>query len=241
MLISKEKKIIIFLITIIIIVGNCLFNNSYAIVSKTNEFYINDSANIISNETENYIINVNKKLYKQTGAQIVVVTVNNLENKSIEEYAIELFRSYKIGDKEKNNGILFLVAVEERKTRIEVGYGLEGRITDGKSGRILDDYVIPYFKDNKWDDGIINGFNAILAETTEEYGVVIDDVNLPINYSNLNDEYKDSEFIFTAIIIYVICSIVGIFLRHHLLIKWSIGIRNGYYCNNDKLVYISKL
>ena len=83
---------------------------------------------------------VRKTLEKQTGAQIVVVTVQNLEGQSLEEYATELFRNYGIGDKEKNNGVLLLCAYEERQFRIEVGYGLEGTLTDGKTGRIQDEY-----------------------------------------------------------------------------------------------------
>lgn len=78
-----------------------------------------------------------------------------------------------IGDKNKNNGILFLISTGERKVRIEVGYGLEGRITDGKTGRILDNYVIPYLKKDDWNNGIKNGFNAILDEVSKEYDITV--------------------------------------------------------------------
>ena len=71
-------------------------NVSFAIVPKTTEFFVNDSANLLSNDTEKYIINMNKALEDKTGVQIVVVTVKNLEGKSIEDYATELFRDYGI-------------------------------------------------------------------------------------------------------------------------------------------------
>ena len=96
---KKIKYVLIFLITIIILLGN----NSYAIVSKTRDFFVNDSANLLSNETEDYIINMNKALESKTGAQIVVVTAKNLEGMSLEEYATKLFREYGIGDKEKKD------------------------------------------------------------------------------------------------------------------------------------------
>lgn len=127
---KKIKYILILAIFSIVLVTN----SSYAIVSQTKEFYVNDSANLLSAETEDYIINMNKTLEKQTGAQIVVVTVQNLEGQSLEEYATELFRDYGIGDKEKNNGVSFInVQYEERQFRIDVGNGLEGNFNRWKN------------------------------------------------------------------------------------------------------------
>ena len=166
----KIKYILILAIFSIVLVTN----SSYAIVLQTRDFYVNDSANLLSDETEDYIINMNKTLEEQTGAQIVVVTVQNLEGQSLEEYATELFRDYGIGDKEKNNGVLLLCAYEERQFRIEVGYGLEGTLTDGKTGRIQDEYIIPYLKENNFNNGIRNGFNAVLKEVENEYGITIE-------------------------------------------------------------------
>ena len=123
MLTSKKRYVAIF--AIMLLLFNLFFNNTSAIVKPSTEFYVNDTANILNSDIENYIITVNKNLCAQTGAQIVVVTVNNLDGMTIEDYAVELFRQYGIGNKEKNNGVLFLIAVEERQTRIEVGYGLE--------------------------------------------------------------------------------------------------------------------
>ena len=164
MLTSKKKLIAIFSFVLLLLIFNLIVNKSSALVKQSTEFYVNDTANIIDQSTEEYIININKKLYEQTGAQIVVVTVNNLEGMSIEDYAVELFRQYGIGDKEKNNGVLFLTALEERKVRIEVGYGLEGAITDGEAGRIISHQITPYFKNDDWNNGVNNGFNAILEK-----------------------------------------------------------------------------
>lgn len=180
---KKIKYVLIFIITIIILIGN----SSYAIVSKSKDFFVNDSANLLSNETEEYIINMNKSLESKTGAQIVVVTTKNLEGMALEEYATELFREYGIGNKEKNNGVLILCAYEERKLRIEVGYGLEGALPDGKTGRIQDEYIIPYLKENDFDTGIKNGFNAILQEVMTEYGITIDGVAEATGIETNND------------------------------------------------------
>jgi len=134
------------------------------------DFYCLDQANILAGSTEKAIINSGRELAKSTGAQIVVVTINSLGDAALEEYANELFRKWGIGDKEKNNGVLLLVAIKERKSRIEVGYGLEGILPDGKTGRIQDQYLLPFFKQGEYDQGIINTYNAILREVGREYG-----------------------------------------------------------------------
>ena len=143
------------------------------IPEATSDFYVNDFADILSQSTKDYIIEANKDLNAKTGAQIVVTTIDTLNGEDIETYATEMFRSYGIGDREKNNGVLFLIVSGDRKLRIEVGYGLEGAINDAKAGRILDTYVIPSLQNDEWDKSILNGFQAIAEETAAEYGVEI--------------------------------------------------------------------
>lgn len=222
----KNKKVFAILL-LILLLFNLLVTKSFAIVPQTSEFYVNDSANVLSNSTEKYIIDINKKLYDKTGAQIVVVTVKNLEEKSIEEYSTELFRSYGIGSKDKNNGVLLIVSIEDRKTRIEVGYGLEGKLTDGKTGRILDNYVVPYFKDDKWDEGIKNGFDAILTEVCEEYSITIDGADKPTDL----DHFENVEYL-TAFIVFIVCLILRHVFSKQTLVKWCVAGRNWCCCNN---------
>lgn len=203
---NKKINRVLFLIVFIIIIT--ISNSAYAIVPKTNEFYVNDSANLLEADTEEYIINMNKQLEEQTGAQIVVVTVQNLEGKSLEEYATELFREYGIGDKDKNNGVLLLCTLEEREFRIEVGYGLEGILTDGKTGRIQDNYIIPYLKEDNFNEGIKNGFNAVLTEVENEYGITIDGAEKENIIENSNTPEVSIGAII-IIVIFVILMIIG--------------------------------
>ena len=166
---STLKIIRLILITLIFL----LPNKSLAIVSQTSEFYVNDYSQVLNEETKNYIINANIELQKKTEAQIVVVTVKSLEGKSIEEYATELFRKFGIGNSSKNNGVLLLCSTGDRLFRIEVGYGLEGVLPDGKTGRIQDEYIIPYLKQNNWSEGVRNGFSAVLQVVADEYNVEV--------------------------------------------------------------------
>lgn len=177
-LISKK----ILALFILLVIG---FTNVYAAYTPTSKFYVNDYANLLSTSTEQYIINVNTSLESQTGAQVVVVTVPSMEGENLEEYSTNLFRRYGIGDRTKNNGVLLLLALEERQFRIEVGYGLEGALTDGKTGRIQDQYIIPYLKLNKWDEGIKNGFDAIIREVCNEYEITVSS-DKPVELYNAN-------------------------------------------------------
>ena len=158
------KKILSIVISIII-----LSIPNVKALEPTYEFYVNDYANILSEETEKYIVDNSAKLDDATGAQIVVVTVPNLGGESLETYSTDLFRHFGIGDKDKNNGLLILVALEERKCRVEVGYGLEGVLPDAKTGRFQDEYMIPYFKNNNFDEGILNGYKAFYKEIAQEF------------------------------------------------------------------------
>ncbi|MDR1100854.1 MAG: YgcG family protein [Clostridiales bacterium] len=141
----------------------------FAMPSPTNGFYVNDFANILSEADRSDILSRATAFNAQNGAQIVVVTVTSLEGQTIEQYANQLFNSWGIGDKDVDNGVLFLVAADERKMRIEVGYGLEGVLTDGTTGYILDEYVVPDFKQNNYSAGIIKGFDKILETISGDF------------------------------------------------------------------------
>ena len=148
--------------------------NIKAIVNPTKDFYINDYANLLSSETKEYILTKSVALNNADGTQIVVVTVPNLEGMDLETYSTKLFRNFGIGDSKKNNGLLLLLALEERKFRVEVGYGLEGILPDGKTGRYQDEYIIPYLKNNNWDEGIKNGYDAFFAEIVKQNNLSLD-------------------------------------------------------------------
>jgi uncharacterized protein len=126
--------------------------------------YVTDEAQVLSPETVARLESRLAALEKDTTAQVAVAIVLTLDGYSVEEYAAAMFQKWGIGQKGKDNGVLFLVAFIESRVRIEVGYGLEPIITDGRAGRILDRDVVPYLRDDDFNRGITAGVAAI-----EEY------------------------------------------------------------------------
>jgi uncharacterized protein len=123
--------------------------------------FVNDYAGLLSTNAKAELNAKLTQLEKDTGAEVAVVTIKSLEGDSIEDYAVRLFEKWGIGKKTVNNGVLLLVALNDRKMRIEVGYGLEPVITDGRAGRIRDEQILPKFKANDYEGGIIAGVTAI--------------------------------------------------------------------------------
>ena len=175
MKIKNSRLLNIFLITLVLLsVVTLAYGEDLKLPKPSYDFYVYDEVGVISKDTEKHIVSVNKELYDKTGAQVVVAVVNSLQDRSIEEYGLELGREWGIGKKEKSNGVLFLIAPNEKKVTIQVGYGLEGAITDGTVGEILDRYVTPSFKSGDYDEGILNGFNATLGYVANEYEISIE-------------------------------------------------------------------
>ena len=130
-------------------------------------------------ELENYLLAVDRG----SSAQIAVLTIPSLEGESLEEYAIKVSREWSLGEKGDSKGVLLLVAYEERKIRIETGYGAEGDLTDAKCGLIIRNVIAPEFKGGDYSEGIVKGVKAIagiVAPQMESQGYVItadDDVD----------------------------------------------------------------
>jgi uncharacterized protein len=141
----------------------------------TGSLFVQDYAGVLSSDTKNKISLFGSQLKGKTKAHIVVVTVKSLEGMPISDYALAILRQWGVGDKTLNNGVVMVVALDDRQSRIEVGYGLEGALPDAKTGRIQDEYMLPYFQRGDYDQGILNGYQALVGEVAKEYNV---DINI---------------------------------------------------------------
>ena len=125
---------------------------------------ITDNAEILSPAARERLSSQLKAHEAATTNQIAVLTVPSLDGDSIEEFAVQVFESWKLGQKGKDNGVLVVVAPTERRMRIEVGYGLEGTLTDLAASRIIRDQMTPRFKAGDFDGGVEQGVGAIVAQ-----------------------------------------------------------------------------
>ena len=144
-----------------------LFAFSFCFALNFNE-QINDEAHIFSQNERDELLNLLQNFEQNSTTQIAIVTLNSLENRSIEELSLEIARGYKLGQKEDNNGVLLVVAPNEKKVRIEVGYGLEGVLTDAVASEIINSVMIPEFKNGKMSEGVKEGVLAIIKVASGE-------------------------------------------------------------------------
>jgi len=124
---------------------------------------VTDNAQILSDATRQSLTETLKAHEERTGNQIAVLTVPTINGESIEEYAVDVFAAWKLGQKGKDNGILIVVVPNDRRMRIEVGYGLEGTLTDGMAGQIIRSVMTPRFKNGDYDGGITDGVRAVVS------------------------------------------------------------------------------
>jgi len=158
------KKIIIFLIFILITITFVL---AQEIEIKG---FVNDYSNILNDQEKQQITQIAQSIYDSGTAEYAVVIVNSTQGQDIESYAINLAQG-KIGSKEKDNGLLLLVAIQDREYKFEVGSGLEGILNDAKVGRIGRDYLVSNFQKGQYGQGIIEASVAIqnaLNQTTNQ-------------------------------------------------------------------------
>ena len=170
----KRLSLIVVLTFLLLAVFSPVASAVPAIPQPGSQFYVLDQADVLDADTEQTIVQTSAALAQKTKAQIVVVTVDSLNGAAPEEYALAMLRGWGIGDKSLNNGLLILVSPTERVARIEVGYGLEGALPDARTGQIQDTYMIPYFRNNDYNSGILNGYRAIIQEVAREYQVTLE-------------------------------------------------------------------
>ncbi|HEX2222649.1 MAG TPA: TPM domain-containing protein [Thermoanaerobaculia bacterium] len=126
-----------------------------------------DNANMVPADARQRIEGKLAQLESQTGIQVAVLTLNSLEGEPIDDYAVRVAETWKLGQADKDNGVLLLIAKQDRLMSIQVGYGLEGQFTDLETGRVRNDVIRPFFQKGDFGQGIERGVDAIIAAVTD--------------------------------------------------------------------------
>lgn len=204
------KKIFTAIAAVILCLSLLTITVAAAVIPKSKDnFFVNDFADVISAADEQKMQAQGEELYKKCGAQVVVATVKTLDGSDIESYSLEMARKWQIGSDENDDGILLLLAVEERKVRIEVGYGLEGALPDSKTGRILDTYGIEHFKNDDFSTGLTAVYNSLVNEVCIEKGIEPDE-----NYKGVSEDnttVSDNIVMLIILSFIVFCFIIPLF------------------------------
>lgn len=179
--------------------------NAYYDLGKPSGF-INDYAKIFTAEQKQLLENKISQFEKNSSSEIIVVTLPSLQDDTIENFAETLFKNWGIGKKKLDNGVLILIALQDRQMRIEVGYGLEGSLTDAQSKWMINNIMRPEFRKNNYYQGINMVVDKIISATQGEH--------IPLDSSNNSRRVTKSSygnlFYFLSIIIFVIIDVLAI-------------------------------
>jgi uncharacterized protein len=169
--------------------------------------YVNDFAKVMKAQDAEAVESLATVVKEKTGAELALVTVESFAPyASISEFSLALAEAWGVGERNKDNGVLLVLAMAEREVKIEVGYGLEGTIPDSVAGRILDTVVIPAFRQNDFSGGLREGCRAIVAYVAKEKGLDLAELDLPDTMirSSGSDSPEAIIFpIFFAVFIYI--------------------------------------
>lgn len=192
----------------------CLFQTkTYASIPSPTDNYYLDELNLLDESTKENINKTNRQLEDKTGSQVVVMTLDNPDMLEGNYYGTEIFNSWKIGDDKKDNGVLILLLMSDQEGQNQIniitGYGIEGRLNDGKIGRIIDTFMLDNLQAGNYSLALNEGFNAVVGEIAAEY-----DIELEKDYTSYQNELEDSYYedglsiktIFIMLIIFIIIS-----------------------------------
>ncbi len=167
--------------------------------------YVNDFAHVIPADQAQLLESLLTQVQLKTGAQIAVVTTPSVEGGDVDGAAVDLFKTWGIGKKGKDDGVLIFASIQDRRVRIEVGYGLEAVITDGQSGSIIRQYISPLCKQGNYGAGLSNGAAAVAQLIAASEGVTLNG-DAPVAYGG--QEQNGLGFWGTLILFFVIFSLI---------------------------------
>lgn len=217
------RTISIFILTLYLLNLPALAQGQYPVYTA----HINDFANVIDPTTENQLETILLNFENRSGTQIGVAIITTLGGRSIEEYANGLYRAWGIGAKSgpnKDKGALLLIATQDRQSRLEVGYGLEGDLPDGLAGEMLR-RMRPYFQQQQWSQGVTVGVRTIVDTLAQKWNLSLEGIDRRYAYSPGQSGQSASRgtgrgqtegkgnwgniFVFILLVVFIIIFVIG--------------------------------
>lgn len=195
--------------------------------------HVSDFANILSGQSRMRLESIGLELRQKTGVQIALVAIPSVQPYSIEQYATKLFETWGIGRKGKDNGILLLVALNDQQVRIEVGYGLEGIITDAVSRRIIERSILPAFRQGAYAEGFEAGTLTIANLIAQSFDVSIASTNhLPQQFDSYQKDSQEPSLFSEIFMFLIFIGMIILFIKNprlffYFLMLSMMGGRRG--------------
>lgn len=190
---------------------------------------VNDNAGLLSPEAKSSLEAKLKDLEARKGHQVAVLTLDSLEGAPLEDFSLKVARTWELGRKGKNDGVLFLISKSDRKLRIEVGHGLEGALPDALAGRIIQNEVVPRFRAGDFEEGVAAGVDAIVASIDGTYSPPAEDLRARLHEADGDMPFAEkilmSAFVFGILGLFEFVGIfapgAGWFLYFFLIPFWA--------------------
>lgn len=204
---KKDKLLIsnLILAIIIILFPLCSFAD-IDLPESPPSFYLDD-LHMLDNKTKENISQTNRELEQKTGSQVIVATIKNKSGLPASDLAAKIFNKWGIGDQKKKNGVLILLTEDDfsgdHEIFISSGYGIEGRLNDGKIGRIIDNFMIEDLRKGNYSTAINEGFNSIVGEIADEYEIKLDS-NYDYYLETNEQAYSGGISIFSLLMILIV-------------------------------------
>jgi len=205
----KRKRLILLTILSTFIISfishTCLASNDIISITPQENIFIYDTADLIDDTIEKEINLLLMALEEKSEVEVAVISIPSLNSMTIEEYANKLFNTLGIGKKGKDNGALLIFSKPDNKVRLEIGRGLEGCLNDGKCGRILDNYFVPYREKGNYSDATEFTVNALLSVISKEYNIEIEGVEAV----DVEDEEGIHIWVFVLLIVLLLLVLIA--------------------------------
>ena len=201
------------ILALLVCAGGVRANSDVLLARLQPQGYVNDFAGVLPAPQRAALETFLTEFERQTGVEIAVVAVSSLDGGEVDDFTNRLFQKWRVGKKGKDNGVMILAAIQDRKARIEVGYGLEGVLPDALAGRILREQMFPLFKQGRYDAGLERAVRIVAATVSGHAGGQLSAAYPADNNNSVRHGENHSDVQGIKIVFFIIFFVVVFFIQ----------------------------